>query len=88
LHVPRQDIEKIQEISADHHSSTYAARSVGVEGRINDNKSSTIEVDCPAILKVVCPTSYVARRELERRFEIVLFAENARVELNSSAKES
>jgi hypothetical protein len=34
-------------------------------------------------LEVACP-----RRELERNFEIVLFAEDARVELKSSANES
>jgi hypothetical protein len=31
---------------------------------------------------------HVARQELERKFEIVLFAENAVMELNGSAKES
>jgi hypothetical protein len=30
----------------------------------------------------------VARRELERKFEIVLLAEDARMELKGSAKES
>ena len=33
LHVPRRDIEKFQESSAAHHSSTYiVAGGVGVEG--------------------------------------------------------
>jgi hypothetical protein len=31
---------------------------------------------------------HVARPELERKFEIVLFTENARIELKSSAKKS
>ena len=55
LHVPRRDIEKNQERSGDHHSSNYPVRSVGVEGRIMDDKSSILNVDCPSVLKVACP---------------------------------
>jgi hypothetical protein len=83
LYVPRQEIEKFQELSADHHSSTYPGNDVGVEGRIIDNKSSIINVDGSTVLKVAC-----ARQELERKFQIVLFAGIARMELKSSAKES
>jgi hypothetical protein len=57
---PRQDIEKFQDTSADYHSSTYPESGVGVKGRIMDvcmdDKSSIINVDCPSVLKVVCPT--------------------------------
>jgi hypothetical protein len=44
-------------------------------GTIVSKNSSALEVTCP-------------RPELERKFEKVLFAENARMELKSSAKES
>jgi hypothetical protein len=54
LHVPRRNIEKNQERSADHHSSTYPVHVVGVEGRIMDDKSSFTNGDCPSELKVVC----------------------------------
>ena len=50
-----------------------------------DDKSSILNVDGPSVLKIEL---HVPRRELERKFEIVLFAENARMELKSSAKES
>ena len=55
LDVPPPDIEKFQERSADHHSSTYSASGVGVEGRVMDDKSSVLNVDCPSELKVGCP---------------------------------
>jgi hypothetical protein len=54
LHVARRDIEKFQERSADHHSVTYIIRFVVVEGRIIDDKGSTINEDCSSVLKVVC----------------------------------
>ena len=54
FHVTHRDIEKFQERSADHHSSTYVIRSVGVEDRIMNDKSSIINVDCSSVLKVVC----------------------------------
>ena len=67
LHVTRRDIEKIQETSADHHSSTYLESAVGIEGRIMNDKSSIIDVDCPSILKVACPPP-----EFKRKLEILL----------------
>jgi hypothetical protein len=54
-YVARRDIEKIQETSADHHSSTYPVSAVGVKGRIMDGKISITNVDCPSTLKVACP---------------------------------
>jgi hypothetical protein len=50
-----------------------------------DDKCSIRNVDCPSVLK---KELRVPRQELERKFEIVLLAENARVELKSSANES
>ena len=50
-----------------------------------DDKCSIHNVDCPSVLEIEL---HVRRRELERKFEIGLFAENARLELKSSAKES
>ena len=50
-----------------------------------DDKCSMHNVDCPSELKIEL---HVPRRELERKFEIVLFAEIGRVELKSSANES
>ena len=50
-----------------------------------DDKSSIHNVDSPSILKIEL---HVPRRELERIFEIVLFAENGRTETKSSANES
>jgi hypothetical protein len=82
FHVTR-DIKKFQESFADHHSSTYVRRGVGVEGRIMDDKGSILNVDGPSVLRVVCGPP-----ELERKFEIVLLAESARTELKSSANES
>ena len=46
--------KKNQERSADHHSSTYPVRGVGVEGRIMDDKSSILNVDCSSVLQVAC----------------------------------
>jgi hypothetical protein len=43
-----------------------------------DNKSSIRDVDGPSKLKIEL---HVPRRELERKFEIALSAETARVEL-------
>jgi hypothetical protein len=42
--------EKSQESSGDHHSSTYGGSSVGIEGRIKDDKCSIRNVDSPTIL--------------------------------------
>ena len=50
-----------------------------------DDKGSILNVDGPSFLKIEL---HVPRRELERKFEKVLFVENARLELKSSAKES
>ena len=54
-----------------------------------DDKGSmhnvTRDVDGPSELKIEL---HVPRRELERNFEIVLLAENARVGMKSSAHES
>ena len=50
-----------------------------------DDKRSILNVDGPSKLKIKL---HVPRRELERKFEIVLLTETARVELKSSAKES
>jgi hypothetical protein len=63
LHVPRRDIEKFQETSADHHSSTYIESGVGVEGRIMDDKGCSHNVDGPSFLKIEL---HVPRRELEQ----------------------
>ena len=50
-----------------------------------DDKGSILNVDGPSVLKIEL---HVPRQELERKFEIVLLVENARMELKSSAKES
>jgi hypothetical protein len=50
-----------------------------------DDKGSTRNGDGPSVLKIEL---HVPRQELERKFEIGLFAESARMELKSSAKES
>jgi hypothetical protein len=67
LDVPRQDIENFQERPADHHSSTYLMRCVGVEGRIMDDKSSIINSDCPSELKVECGPPEIGA-EISRKF--------------------
>ena len=43
-----------------------------------NDKGSILNVDGPSVLKIEL---HVPRPELERKFEIVLFAENARMEL-------
>ena len=50
-----------------------------------DDKGSILNVDGPSKLK---KELHVPRRELERKFEIVLFTESARMEWKSSANES
>jgi hypothetical protein len=45
---------KVQERSADHHSSTYGISAVGVEGRVMDDKSSIQNVDGSSVLQVAC----------------------------------
>jgi hypothetical protein len=50
-----------------------------------DDKGSTRNVDGPSILKIEL---HVPRQELERKFEIVLLAENARMEWENNANES
>jgi hypothetical protein len=50
-----------------------------------DDKGPIPNVDGPSMLKIEL---HVPRRELERKFEIVLLAENARLELKNSANES
>jgi hypothetical protein len=50
-----------------------------------DDKSSILNVDGPSVLKIEL---HVPRRELERKFEIVLLVESARMELKSSENES
>jgi hypothetical protein len=50
-----------------------------------DDNSSIRNVDGPSFLKIEL---HVPRRELERKFEIVLLAESARTEMRSSANES
>ena len=47
-------MEKFQERSADHHSSTYVCSGVGVEGRVMDDKSSILNEDGSSPLEVVC----------------------------------
>jgi hypothetical protein len=54
FHVARRDIVFFQERSADHHLSTYVTRAVGVEGRIMDDNSSILNVDCSSALEVAC----------------------------------
>jgi hypothetical protein len=50
-----------------------------------DDKCPIHNVDCPSVLKIEL---HVPRQELERKFEIVLFTESARVGLKSSANEN
>ena len=50
-----------------------------------DDKGPIVNVDDPSVLKIEL---HVPRRELERKNEIVLFAENGRTETKSSANES
>jgi hypothetical protein len=78
-------MEKFQGTSAEHHSSTYPVSGVGVEGRIMDDKGSIRNVDGPSELK---KELHVPRREFERKFEIVLLVENARMSPKRSANES
>jgi hypothetical protein len=82
FHVNRPDIEKIQEISGDHHPSTYRAgdRVALKSARIDLHNSSTGINSTP--LQVACPPPGIGK------FEIFLFAESARMELEVSAKES
>jgi hypothetical protein len=65
FHVARQDVEKVQERSADHHSSTYIESGVGVEGRIMDDKSSIKNVDGSTILEVACPPPGIGARKIQ-----------------------
>jgi hypothetical protein len=51
-----------------------------------DDKCYILNVDGPSVLKIELHVPH--RRELERKFEIVLFVENARMALKSSANES
>jgi hypothetical protein len=50
-----------------------------------NDKGPTINVDAPSELKIEL---HAPRREMERKFEIVLLAESARMEPKSSANES
>jgi hypothetical protein len=54
---------KVQEISADHHSSMYLTGGVGCESRIINDESSIINANCSSILKKA--KLDVPRRELE-----------------------
>jgi hypothetical protein len=48
-------MKKVQERSADDHSSTYTVSVVGVESRVMDEKISTLlNVDGSSALEVVC----------------------------------
>ena len=73
LDVRPPDIEKFQERSADDHSSTYVISGVGVEGRIMDDKSSTINIDCSSALEVACGAPEHGRKF--RKFQLVGFPE-------------
>jgi hypothetical protein len=44
--------KKVQERSADQHSSAYHVSGVGVEGRVMDDKSSIMNVDGSSGLKI------------------------------------
>ena len=66
-------MEKFQERSADHHSSTYPVSGVGVEGRVMDDKSSILNVDGASVLEVVCGAPGHGRKF--RKFQLVLFPE-------------
>jgi hypothetical protein len=84
LHVPRRDIEKFQEISGNENYGTYISRvAIRDKTRGIDLHHGTASNNDSSALKVVVP-----RQELERKFEIGLFAENAWMDLKSSAKES
>jgi hypothetical protein len=53
------------------------------------NCEAKISKLAPSLASIAPPFKlHVPRQELERKFEIVLFTENARRELKSSAKES
>jgi hypothetical protein len=64
--------------------TTYIAASVALEGAVMDLHIGTIASRNSAALY----TLHVPCRELERKCEIVLFAERAPMELKSSANES
>jgi hypothetical protein len=80
---PARTWKKFQESSRDYHSCTYHVGSVALECAVIDRHNGTTLSMDSAALDVACP-----RRELERKFEIVLLAETARVELQSCANTS
>ena len=55
LHVPRRDMEKSQEISVDHHTSTYPEGVVALENAGVDLDICTIFGINSSALKVACP---------------------------------
>jgi hypothetical protein len=75
--------QKLQEISQNSFGITYTVGIVALEGAVVDlHIGTTLSINSSA-LKVACP-----RRELERKFEINLWAENTRIERKSSSNES
>ena len=73
-------MEKFQENSADHHSSTYVRRGVDVEGRITNDKSSITNEDCPSTLTTYSGCSVALERA-------VIDLHSALINSNSSALE-
>jgi hypothetical protein len=70
------------------------AENARTEMKSSANKSAVINLDFSStvlsgsINSAALKKLHVPRREFERKFEIVLLAENDRLELKSSAKES
>jgi hypothetical protein len=79
LHVPRPDMEKVQDIAWSHYSSTYNA---------STERTWAICITAACISCIGAAKALDMKNCMERKFEIVLFAKNARMELKSSANES
>jgi hypothetical protein len=82
--VARREFERNVKVSSENSVGiAYKARTVGLKCAVMDLHLGTIFSINSSALEVA-----VVRREFERKFEIVLLAENARMELKRSAKES
>jgi hypothetical protein len=83
LHVPRRELERNFEIVLITAGVTYHKSMVAFKHAIIDLHIGTTGINSSA-LEVAC----FPRRELERKFEIVLFAEKDRMKPKRSANES
>jgi hypothetical protein len=66
LHVPRRDMEKSQEISVDHHTSTYPEGAVALESAGVDLNICIPCINCTALRVVGCPPPEIGAESIFR----------------------